>query len=119
MQENLKDILSGLNSEVDQETLLLYLQQKLTPEKQHEVERKLAENEFADDAIEGLSDIRDKQHVAHMVELLNRDLKKKIATKKKRRQALKLKDQSLLYISILIFLVLIVICYLVVIKVKR
>jgi hypothetical protein len=114
MQENLKDILSGLNSEVDQETLLAYLQQTLTPEKRHEIEMKLAENEFASDAADGLSEIADKQHVAHMIEMLNRDLRKKVARKKQRREKLKLKDQSVLYISILIFLALIVIAFMVI-----
>ena len=51
MQENLKDILSHLSTEVDQETLLLYLQGKLSAEQQHEVEKKIMENEFASDAL--------------------------------------------------------------------
>ena len=42
MQGKLKDILSGLSTEIDQETLLLYLQDKLSPEKKHEVEKKIA-----------------------------------------------------------------------------
>lgn len=33
MQENLKDILSHLTTDIDQETLLLYLQDKLPVEK--------------------------------------------------------------------------------------
>ncbi len=44
MQENLKDILSNLSTEVDQETLLLYLQGKLSAEQQHEVEKKMLKN---------------------------------------------------------------------------
>ena len=40
MSENLKDILSHLSPEIDQETLLLYLQDKLTAEKRHEIEKK-------------------------------------------------------------------------------
>ena len=36
MKENLKDILSHLAKDIDQETLLLYLQGKLSPEQQHE-----------------------------------------------------------------------------------
>ena len=35
MSENLKDILSHLNPDIDQETLLLYLQGKLSTEQQH------------------------------------------------------------------------------------
>ena len=47
MDEKFKDILSNLSTEVDQETLLLYLQGKLSEEKKHEVEKTLAANEFA------------------------------------------------------------------------
>ena len=97
MQEDLKNILSNLNPDIDQETLLLYLQDKLSEEQKHEVEKKLAENEFADDAMEGLQEIKDKQQISYMVEMLNRDLKKKVEKKKQRRKKLDLKDQSLLY----------------------
>jgi predicted secreted protein len=114
MSENYKDILSHLSTEVDQETLLLYLQGKLSEEKKNEVEKKLMENEFADDAMEGLQQFRDKQQVAYTVEMLNRDLKKKLEKKKKRREKMRIKDQPWLYIAILILILLIVICYVVI-----
>ncbi len=119
MPENLKDILSHLSTGIDQETLLLYLQDKLSEEKKQEVEEKLLENEFADDAVEGLKQFRDKQQVSYMVEMLNRDLKKKTEKKKQRREKLKLKDQSLLYISIIIILLLIVFSYMVIRKMNQ
>jgi len=111
---NLKDILSHLSPEVDQETLLLYLQDKLSIEKKHEVEKKLLESEFAGDAAEGLKEIKDKQHIDHMVEMLNRDLKKKLEKKKQRREKMRIKDQPALYISIIILILLIVIAYIVI-----
>ncbi len=86
MAENLKDILSNLSPDIDQETLMLYLQGKLSEQKKHEVEEKLLENEFADDAIDGLKEFRDKEQVSYMVEALNRDLKKRTEKKKKRRE---------------------------------
>ena len=111
MKESYKNILSNLSTEVDQETLLLYLQGKLSGEKKHEVERKLLENEFAGEAMEGLQEIKDKQQIAYMVEMLNRDLKKKTEKKKKRREMMRLKDQPWIYISILILILLIVLSY--------
>ncbi|MBK5271355.1 MAG: hypothetical protein JJE22_10110 [Bacteroidia bacterium] len=116
MSENYKDILSHLSNEVDQETLLLYLQNKLTEEKKHEVEKNLLNNEFADDAIEGLKEIKDKKQIAYMVEMLNRDLKKKLEKKKNRRERMKIKEQPWVYISVLILILLIVISYVVVRK---
>jgi hypothetical protein len=43
MPANYKDILSHLSTEVDQATLLLYLQNKLSEEKKHEVEKWMLE----------------------------------------------------------------------------
>ncbi len=116
MADNLKDILSNLSTDIDQETLLLYLQDKLAAEQKHEVEKKLLENEFADDAMDGLKEFRDKEQVAYMVEMLNRDLKKKTEKKKKRREKMKLKDQPWLYLAIVILLLLIVISYIIIRK---
>lgn len=116
MQDNYKDILSHLSNEIDQETLLLYLQGKLTDEKKHEVEKKLLENDFAGEALEGLQQFKDKQQLSYTVEILNRDLKKKLERKKKRREKLKLKDQPWLYITLLIIILLIVISYIVIRK---
>jgi len=119
MPDNLKDILSHLSTDIDQETLLLYLQGKLSDEKKHEVEKKLVDNEFANDAMEGLQEIKDKQRIAFMVEMLNRDLKKKTQRKRQRRQKMKLPDQPWLYISIVIIMLLIIISYIVIHKAMK
>lgn len=114
MSENFKDILSNLSTDIDQETLLLYLQGKLSEDKKHAVEKQLLQNEFDEDAIDGLQEIKDKQQIQYMVEMLNRDLKKKTTKKKKRREKMKIKDQPWLYISILILILLIALCYIVI-----
>jgi len=114
MLENFKDILSHLSTEVDQETLLLYLQDKLSDEKKHEVEKKLMENEFANDAMEGLQEFKDKQQVSYMIEMLNRELRKKLQKKKQSREKMHIKDQPWLYIAILILILLIIISYVVI-----
>jgi len=114
MSDNLKDILSHLSTDIDQETLLLYLQDKLSEGKKHEVEKQMLENEFANDAMEGLQEIKDKQQIAYMVEMLNRDLKKKTEKKRQRIEKMKLPDQSWIYISIIIVILLIIISYMVI-----
>ena len=114
MSEDYKDILSNLSTDVDQETLLLYLQGKLSEEKKHEVEKQLLQNEFDEDAVDGLQEIKDKEQLQYMVEMLNRDLKKKTEKKKKQREKMKIKDQPWLYISILILILLVVLCYIVI-----
>ena len=116
MQENLKDILSNLSTDVDQETLLLYLQGKLSAEQQHEVEKKMMTTNFTDDAMDGLQEIKNKEKISSLVEQLNRDLHKKLEKKKKKREKLRFKDQPWLYIAIFIILLLIVLSYMVIQK---
>jgi predicted secreted protein len=114
MSDNLKDILSNLSTDVDQETLLLYLQGKLSDEKKHELEKKLLQDAFEEDAFDGLQEFKDKEQLQYMVEMLNRDLKKKTQQKKIRREKMKIKDQPWLYISLLILILLIVLSYIVI-----
>lgn len=116
MAANLKDILANLSTDIDQETLLQYLQGSLSAEKKHELEKQLIDNEFASDALEGLKEFRDQQQINFMVEALNRDLKKKTEKRRKRREKMKLPDQTWLYISIIIVILLIVISYLIIHK---
>ena len=77
MSENLKDILSNLNPDIDQETLLLYLQGKLSAEEQHRVEKQVLQNDFDSEAMEGLEKFKDQRKLRGLVEQLNLDLKKK------------------------------------------
>jgi hypothetical protein len=119
MPDNLKDILSHLSTDIDQETLLLYLQGKLSDEKKHEVEKQLVDNDFELDAMDGLEEIRDKQQISYMVDALNRDLRKRTQKRKERREKLKLKDHSLLYMSIFILLILIILCYFILQKMMK
>ena len=119
MSDNYKDILSNLSKDVDQETLLLYLEGKLSEEKKHEVEKQLLQSDFEDDAVEGLQEFKDKEQLQYMVEMLNRDLKKRTEKKKKRREKMRIPDQPWIYISILILLLLIVLSYVVVTRLLK
>jgi HEAT repeat protein len=116
MTDNLKDILSHLSNDIDQETLIQYLQGTLTEEKKHQLEKQLVDNEFASDALEGLSEIKDKQQIQYMVEMLNRDLKKKLEKRKRRREKLAIRLEPWILITIIIVILLIIISYVVVKK---
>jgi signal recognition particle GTPase len=109
--DNLKDILSNLSNEVDQETLLKYLNGQLSEQQKHEVEKKMLANDFNEDAMEGLQGISNKGKISTLVDQLNRDLHKKLEKKKQRRERLKFKDRPWLYISIVIILLLIILSY--------
>src|ERR671927_508643 len=102
MKENLKDILSNLHSEVDQETLLKYLEGKLSSDQQHEVEKNLLDDEFEADALEGLQNIKDKQKISALVEQLNLELKKKTARKERWRKKKDVKLDLWLLVAIVL-----------------
>jgi len=111
MSENLKDILSNLNPEVDQETLLLYLQGKLTAEQRHELEKQMLDTDFESDALEGLEDFKDKKKLAALVHQLNAELKKKTEKKKTRRRKLDVKLDPWVIVTVVIVLLLVIIGY--------
>ena len=119
MPQNLKDILSNLSTDIDQETLLLYLQDQLSQEKKHEFEKKLLENEFAGDAIEGLQQIHDKKQIELLVNMLNQDLKNKIKKKKNRRKKLQIHNEPWIYVAIVIVLLLLIISFMVIYNSKQ
>lgn len=111
MSENLKDILSHLNPEIDQETLLLYLQGKLSSEKQHEIEKQMMDDDFELDALEGLENFKDKKKLTELVSQLNHDLRTKTAKKKKLRQKLDLKIDPWIIITVITVLLLVIVSY--------
>jgi hypothetical protein len=119
MPSDLKNILSNLSNEVDQETLLKYLQGQLTEKQKNEVEKQMLSNDFDIDALEGLQEIKNKENISFLVDQLNRDLRKKLNKKKQLREKLRYKDQPWLYISILILLLLIVLSYLIIHKMMQ
>ena len=116
MSEDLKDILSNLNPDIDQETLLQYLQGKLSAQEQHDVERKIMDNDFAADALEGLLEFKNKKNISVLVDQLNADLKRRTEKKKRLKEKLRLNLDSNLVIAIVIILLLIILSYMVIHK---
>jgi len=116
VSDELKDILSNLNRDIEQEKLLDYLNKKLSASEAHELEKQMADDEFVNDAVEGLEEFKNKKDLSLYVQQLNNDLKKQLDKKKQRKEKRKLKEQPLLYFSIVLLLVLIVVCFVLVRK---
>ncbi|HVF81070.1 MAG TPA: hypothetical protein VM884_04015 [Flavisolibacter sp.] len=119
MKENLKDILSNLHSETDQQTLLNYLQGKLSAEQQHEVEKALLDDEFEAEALEGLQEFNNKRNISVLVANLDAELKKKTAKKKASRQKREIKLDPWLFIAIILILAIAIISFFVIYKMGR
>jgi len=111
MSDELKDILSNSNKDIDNQKLMDYLSQQLSKQETHDLEKMMAEDEFINDAVEGLEQFSSKKNMSISVEQLNRELQKQLAKKKQRKEKRKIKDQPWLYFTIVLLLVLVVICF--------
>ena len=114
MSDDLKDILSNQNHDIEQDKLLEYLNNNLSDKDAHELEKQMADDDFMNDAVEGLENFSEKKDIAAYVEKLNQDLHKQLDKKKKRKDKRKFKDQPWLYLTIVILLLLLAIGFIVV-----
>ena len=111
MSNDLKDILSNSNKDIDNQQLMDYLSNQLSQPQQHEVEASMAEDPFVNDAVEGLQQMDNSNNLQAYVEQLNSDLKKQIAKSKKRKDTRRWKDNPQIYIAVVAILILLVLCF--------
>lgn len=116
MSDDLKDILSDQNNEIEQDKLLDYLNKKLPASEAHELEKQMADDEFMNDAVEGLEKFNNKKDLTLYVQQLNQGLQKQLEKKNKRKEKRKLKEQPWIYFTIVLLLILAGVCYLLVKK---
>ena len=96
---------------VPEDKLLAYLEGRLSPEEQREVELWLAEEGMESDALDGLNMVRPAE-TRHTIDRLNHRLRKELAGKKKRRR--KPNTDHVTWVAIGIVLLLAIACYVVV-----
>ena len=116
MNPNLLNILSNSNKDIDNQKLMDYLSGKLSEQEKHEVEKWMSDNDFSNEALEGLQEFKDRNNLQNYVDQLNKDLNSYLRTKKQRREKRKIKDTPWVYYTIVILLLLIVIAYVVIKK---
>ncbi len=115
MNPNLKNILKNLRPAPQEEELLRYLNKELTPDEQHEVEEYLIDDDFYEDAVEGLEMLSGNTDLSSVVNDLNKNLDKQLKKKNKRRNR-KIPAQTWPVISVVIILILAVVAYMVIKK---
>ena len=113
MSDELKNI-PGKEDDDEQERLLDYLHHNMSDESQHAFERKMEDDEFMSDAVEGLQEVKNQQHLQLLIQQLNNDLKKQTSKKKKRKSQRKIKEQPWVYFTIILLLFLIIIAFIVI-----
>jgi hypothetical protein len=114
MNPELKNILSQLNKDVDQEKLLQYLNSNLSAAEQHELETQLNEDDFLNDAAEGLSQLEHTNELPEMVQQLNAGLKATLNQKKKKRSRKPIFKDNWTYVTLLVILLLAVLAFIVI-----
>ena len=116
---DLNDILTpgqgnGGKERLSEDKLMAYLDGKLSAAEQHEVELWLADEGMESDALEGLRELA-HEDTRHSVNMLNRNLRKTIFSKKRERR--QLKPDQFTWVAILITLLLVVLAYIVIRKI--
>jgi hypothetical protein len=96
---------------LNDDQLLNYLQGNLTDEERHAIELQMLEDDFANDALEGLETVGNKAQLPTYIDQLNHQLQKSVAAKKQRKAKRKLKDNPWIVIAIGIILVICVLGY--------
>jgi hypothetical protein len=116
MSHELLNILSNSNKDIDNQKLMDYLSDKLSEGEKHEIEKKIADNEMLNDAIEGLEELKNKKDINVLVEQLNTNLKNQLQKKKEKKEKRKIKDFNWIYLAIILILIIILIGFFVIKK---
>ncbi len=116
MNDELLDILSNSNKDIDNQKLMDYLSDKLSEKEKHEFEKNIVNSEMLNDVVEGLEKFKNKKDVSTLVEQLNTNLKKQLEKKKAKKLKREIKNLNWLYISIILILIIILIGFLVIKK---
>lgn len=116
MNPDLLNILSNSNKDIDNQKLMDYLSGQLPEQDKNEVERWIAENEFSEEAMEGLQQFRQPRDLQVYVEELHKDLNRQLESKKRRKEKRRIPETPWLYLSIFLILLLIIIAFIVIRK---
>ena len=113
MKNELKDILTNSNKDIDNQKLMDYLSHRISDENSYAIEKAMADDAFMNDAVEGLQQIKAGKNLQLYVEQLNTDLQKQIGKNKKRKDKRRIKENPYTYYAIIFILLLIVISFII------
>lgn len=111
MNEELKDILGNSNKDIDNQKLMDYLSKQLSKQEIHDVEKMMAEDEFMNDAIEGLEEFKAKEEMPSYIVQLNQKLSNHIKHKKRKKEKKKIQEEPWVYFTIILILILMAVSY--------
>jgi hypothetical protein len=110
MNDKWQDILNK-TGQISEQKLMDYLEGRLSPAECHEVEKLMADSGFINDAVEGLSEMKDKKKIASILHELNGHLSRKVKKKTIKNKLLVPNQLTLAVLTTVTLLLLIVIAY--------
>lgn len=116
MNDDLLNILSQGNKDIDNQKLIDYLAGKLSGKEKYEFEKNLLDSDLARDAVEGLNKFQNKKNPVLIAEQINRHLHNQLAHKKSVKEKRRIKDLPWLYFTIILLIIIILIAFFVVWK---
>ncbi len=81
-----------MTNSVDTQEMQDYVQGKLTPEQANAFEQMMQDDDFVDDAVEGIQSMNEPNKANSIAEQLNRELYLQLHQKKQRRERRKMSD---------------------------
>ena len=97
-----------------EDVILDYLKKDMPDAQQHEFERAASEDEFMNDALEGLESLNAKKtNLSLLAHQLNSDFTKKLEKKKRRKEKKKYKEQPWIYFAVILVVLLIIAAFIV------
>ncbi len=116
MDDNLLNILSNNNKDIDNQKLMDYISNKLSEEEKHNLEEAMVDSEMINDAMEGLDGFKNKKEVDTLVEQLNANLKKQLEKKKSKKLKRSIKELPWVYLTIILIIIIILIGFFIIKK---
>ena len=117
MSDDLLNILSNSNKDIDNQKLMDYLSDKLSAKDKHDFEKQMIDSDFINDAVEGLESFEKQTDINEYASQLNKNLRKKLETKKLKRNKRKIKDIPWFYYAIILVLILVIAGFLILKKI--
>lgn len=101
---DLNEILSDNEQPISEEELLQYLDNNVPDKEKYNIEKKLIDNPFEEDAVQGLAAIHNTDAVATYVKQLNSKLTQLATKKQRKKRELNITKWVVLAIMVLLFI---------------
>ena len=111
--EDLTNILNN-EDELNEDQLLHYIQGKASAEDVHAVERQMAEDDFVNDAVEGLQNFTSPKKIDSYLNQLNKNLQQQLEVKKQKKEKREIKHLGWIIFAAVLILVLCVLGFVVI-----